>query len=123
MKEKKLASIVLMQTSVAKPEELAKLNVNILARLHGVSAPNLSRAFKKHYSIRLGAFLQYLRIVAFEDLMKKNPYMHINAALKILDIRSSSHFGQQYKKCRHMTPYEMALKCQLEKLLQERTSA
>ncbi len=122
MKEKKLASTVLMQTSVAKPDELAKFNVNILARLHGVSAPNLSRAFKKHHSFRLGKYLRYLRIWAFEDLMKKDPYMHVNAALKILDIRSPSHFCEIYKKHRHMTPYEMALKCQLEQLQQGRTS-
>lgn len=125
MKQRRLGSIIsaiMMKISVAKPEELAKYNVNILARLHGISAPNLSRAFKKRYSLRLGQYLRFLRVDAFENMMKENPYRPVNAVLKILDIRSSSHFGEIYKKRRHMTPYEMALRCQLEQLQQGRTS-
>jgi AraC-like DNA-binding protein len=100
---------------VAKPEELAKYNVNTLAQLHGISAPNLSRAFQKRYHQQLGQFLRYLRGRAFEKLIKENPDMTVRAALKILDIRSESHFGELYKKSRDITPGDMALICKIER--------
>jgi AraC-like DNA-binding protein len=118
MKQRRLGSIIstiLTKVCLAKPEELAKYNVNTLARLHGISAPNLSRAFQIRYHLPLGRHLQYLKIYAFEKLIKENPDMTVRAALKILDIRSESHFGKLYKKRRDITPGDMALICKIER--------
>jgi AraC-like DNA-binding protein len=117
MKQRRLGSIlsaIMSEISLAKPEELAKYNVNTLARLHGISAPNLCRAFQTRYRLSLGQYLRFLRVYAFEEMLKKDPYMTVKEALKRLDIQSSSHFGQQYKIRRGITPKEMALKCQFE---------
>ncbi|HLP48771.1 MAG TPA: helix-turn-helix domain-containing protein [Candidatus Deferrimicrobium sp.] len=126
MKQRRLGSIIsaiMTKISLAKPEELAKYNVNTLARLHGISAPNLSRAFQTRYPLTLGQYLQYLKVHAFEKLIKENPGMTVRTALKILDIRSESHFGELYKKRRNITPGDMAVICKIEQKQAKRPSS
>lgn len=117
-----IISDISAKISLATPEELAKYNVNILARSYGLSAPNLCRAFQKRIPLKLGWYLRYLKLRAFEKMIKENPDMTVSAALKILDIRSQSHFGEMYKKRRNMTPGDLAVICQIEREQAERSA-
>ena len=118
MKEKTLANRVWNQIQSVQPEELAKINVNALARLNGVSVPNLSRAFKKYFDFKLSTYLKLKKMRAFETIIKNNPYMTIKSALDKLDIQSSSNFGIRYKKYRSdgMPPSYLVLESRIEHL-------
>lgn len=118
MKEKTLANRVWNQIQSAKLEELAKINVTALARLNGVSVPNLSRAFKKCFDFKLSTLLKYIKMRAFENMIKNNPYMTIKSALEKLDIQSSSNFCERYKKYRFdgMPPSYLVLESRIKYL-------
>jgi AraC-like DNA-binding protein len=104
MTRKELAEVALEMVVTADIEDLANLTVTVIARRMGVSLPNLSRAFRKHFGETLVIFLRFEKYAAFESLMKKDITLTSNKALEILDIRSHSNFCKRYKEFRGCSP-------------------
>jgi AraC-like DNA-binding protein len=106
MTQKELAKAACDMVDNADIEELANLTATVIARRLGVSLPNLSRAFHKHYRFTLVEFLRSMKYAAFESLMKKDTTLTSTKTLEILDIRSHSNFCKRFKLSTGCSPGE-----------------
>ena len=106
MTQKELAKAAYVMVVTADIEDLGNLTVSEIARRLGVSLPNLSRAFHKHFGTTLVKFLISHKYIAFDSLMKNDKTLTSNKALEILDIRSHSNFCKKFKLDRGCSPGE-----------------
>lgn len=104
-KEKKIVNGFFKMVGQASPEELAELNVSIVARKLSIAPADLCHAFKS-YICSAGKAMKINKFFTFERLIMRRQAQNLKQALTILDIRSESNFIRQYKQFRNQTPGE-----------------
>jgi AraC-like DNA-binding protein len=104
MTQKELAKAAKKIVKSTFKEEIADLSVAGIAEQLGVSAPNLSRAFKKLYKQSLIKFIRQWKNENFLMMLDDEDDKPLDEILEIMDIRSPSNFIQNFKRWIGFTP-------------------
>ena len=96
----KAASIILQ----CQPKHFEFVTVNWIAQKLGVSAPNLSRAFRQVRKYSVHEFLKMHKLRRAVELLEKKPKATINEIASLLHYSSGSYLTRIFRKSAGASP-------------------